>query len=168
MPLLAIQIFLADDLAHRLLVDLALYPGDEVQIGEGAGLESIALEMPDLFQELFELGLYGMAGHIEGSAQELEHLRFHPGEVLFFGHEAVYRLGKGFHQLEITQLIVGHEMKNTRIALKIVAHIDLIINDALQIIDTGGIVTAAKIQGSDLIIQYEQTMPVDEQIIFRQ
>lgn len=57
MPLLAIQIFLADDLAHRLLVDLALYPGDEVQISEGAGFESIALEMPDLFQELFELGL---------------------------------------------------------------------------------------------------------------
>ena len=55
MSLSGIEIFLPDDLAHRLHIDLALYPGDQVEIGKGAGLESIPLKMPDLFQELFEL-----------------------------------------------------------------------------------------------------------------
>lgn len=49
-------VFFGDDLAHWALIDFAFDPGDEVEVGEGAGFVAIAFEGADLFEEFFEFG----------------------------------------------------------------------------------------------------------------
>ena len=51
-----IQVFFGDDGAHGALGDLAFYPGDEVEVGEGAGFIAVAFEAADLFEEFFKFG----------------------------------------------------------------------------------------------------------------
>ena len=51
-------------------------------------------------------------------------------------------------------------MKQTRITLNIVPQIHVAVDDAMEVIDTCGIVTAAKILSGNLVIKDKQTMVV--------
>ena len=87
-------VFLGDDLAHGALVDFAFDPGDEVEVGEGAGFVAVAFEAADLFEELFEFGFHAGAGGLEGGAEEAEHFFLDAGEAFAAGHEAVDGFGE--------------------------------------------------------------------------
>src|ERR1700743_1947387 len=95
--------------------------------------------------------------------QKFEHLFFYPCEPLPPGHETIHRLGQGFHQFEVAEFIMSHQVKYPCIALQVIAKVQLVIDDTLEVIDTGCIISGAEIQGSDLIIKHQDTMPVDKQ-----
>src|SRR6185437_574615 len=61
-----------------------------------------------------------------------------------------------------------HQMQDPRIALQIVPQIPLVIDDALQIVDTGIVVATAKIHRGNLIVQDQDAVPVDEKLVFNQ
>src|SRR3954471_14800607 len=105
---------------------------------------------------------------MEGSSKELEHFLFHAGQVLFLSHEAINGFCQRLHQFEVTQLIMRHKMQDPGIALEVVAHVYLVIDDALQVIYTGAIVAVAEIKRGYLIVQYEDAMSIDKEIIFCQ
>src|ERR1700760_1404397 len=85
----AVVVFFADYYAHWFLEDFAFHPRYEVEVGEGACFEAVAFELADLFEEFFEFCAHGMAGDLEGAAEEAEHFFFYFGEAFSSGHEAV-------------------------------------------------------------------------------
>jgi len=103
-----LPVFLRDNLAHGALINFAFDPGDEVQVGEGAGLVAVAFEAADLGEEFFKFGFQAGSGGLEGGAQKAEHFLFDLRQAFAAGHEAVDGFGEGFHQVEVTQFVVRH------------------------------------------------------------
>ena len=58
---------------------------------------------------------------------------------------------------------MGHQVKQAGIALQVGSQITGLIYDFLQVIDTGAVIAAAKIQSSYLIIQYHDAVLIKEQ-----
>ena len=105
---------------------------------------------------------------MEGGAQEPEHLFFYAGKAFAFGHEAIDGFGEGFHQVEVAQFVVCHQVQDAGVALEVVAQVHLVVDDTLQIVDAGVIVSAAEIEGGYFIVEDQDTVSVDEEIVFRQ
>lgn len=164
----ALLVFFGDDGAHGALGDLALYPGDEVEVGEGAGFVPVAFEGADLFEEFFKFGAQAGPGGMEGGAEEFEHFFFDAGEAFAFGHEAVDGFGQGLHEVEVAEFVVGHEVEDPGVALKVVAEVELVVDDALQVVDAGVEVAGAEIEGCDLIVEDQDAVAVDEEVVLRE
>jgi hypothetical protein len=52
-------------------------------------------------------------------------------------------------------------MNKTRVTLKIVAQVYMIVDDQVQIIDRSIVVTTSKIQSGDFIIEYQDTVMIN-------
>ena len=105
---------------------------------------------------------------MEGGAEEAEHFFFYAGKAFAFGHEAIDGFGEGFHQVEVAEFVVCHEVEDAGIALQVVAEVQLVVDDTLQVIDTGIIVSATEIEGGYFIVEDEDTVSVDEEVVFGQ
>ena len=128
----AFPVFFGDDFAHGALVNFAFDPGDEVEVGEGAGFVAVAFEAADLVEEFFKFGFQAGAGGLEGGAEEAEHFFFDFGQAFAAGHEAVDGFGEGFHQVEIAQFVVCHQVQDAGIALEVIAEVLLVVDDPLE------------------------------------
>ncbi len=83
--------FVAYDLLHRLIINLAFQPADDVQVGESPGFEPAFLKLFDRGIQFFELGSKLTWGEIEIGANKTKHFFFDDREVFHFCHEAVNR-----------------------------------------------------------------------------
>ncbi len=105
---------------------------------------------------------------MEGGAQEPEHFFFYAGEAFAFSHEAIDGFGQGLHQVEVAQFVVSHQVEDAGITLEVVAEVHLVVDDTLQVVDAGIVISAAEIKRGYFIIEDEDTVSVDEQVVFGQ
>ena len=137
---------------HRFVVDFALYPGNNIQVGKSTGLETVGLEVFDLLQEFFKLRLELPGGNGDGMPQELEHGFLNGREIFHLGHKAEDGFGQGFHEHIIAEFIVGQQVHQACITLQVIAQVIFIVDDFLQVIDTGIEIAAAEIQHGEFVI----------------
>ena len=105
---------------------------------------------------------------MEGCAQEAEHFFFYAGKAFAFGHEAIDGFGEGLHQVEVAEFVVCHEVEDAGVTLQIVAQVQLVVDDTLEVVDAGVIVSGAEIEGGYFIVEDEDTVSVDEEVVFGQ
>ena len=79
---------------HGFVVHFTFHPGNNVEIGKGAGLETVGFEMLDLLQEFLKLRLELPGGNGDGMPQEFEHGFLNSRKIFHLGHEAEDRFGQ--------------------------------------------------------------------------
>src|SRR6218665_573508 len=63
---------------------------------------------------------------------------------------------------------MSQQMQHTGITLKVCTNAAAIVNDLLQIVDAGAIITATKVKRCDLIVHHHYSMLIEKQRIFFQ
>src|SRR5258707_12405635 len=63
---------------------------------------------------------------------------------------------------------MGHQVQEAGIALQVLAQVRLFINNFLQVINTGSIIAAAKIQHCYFIIKYQHPVAINKKMIVGQ
>src|SRR5258706_7677012 len=63
---------------------------------------------------------------------------------------------------------MSHQVQEAGIALQVLAQVRLFINNFLQVINTGSIIAAAKIQHGYFIIKYEHPVTINKKMIVGQ
>src|SRR6059058_651135 len=104
----------------------------------------------------------------ERATQKMKHFFFHRTQAFHFCHKTVNRFCEILEQIKISQLIMSDQMEKPCIALKIRAKIYFPVNDLVKILYSLFIFASTEIKTSDLVIKYQDAMPVNIKFEFLQ
>src|SRR4051794_1186659 len=96
------------------------------------------------------------------TSQKLKHLFLNYGKSFHFSHKAIYRFCQVVYDFIITQLVMRHQVYQSRITLQIVTQVGIVIYNFIEIVYCGFIITITKVKGSNLILNNRDTVLVNK------